>query len=514
MKKLITLLLIIPFSFTIMGCDLLEGDEKVARTAKEKTYTKEVEVFDLSKERAVLTFTKSGTASSEITAYVSPETSGKITDVEIEVGDTVKKGDTLVVLGDSVAVDIADLQYDTARKTLGLTYESEYLTDLSTDKQVELATLSFELTEESYKNAVLSKSTSQAIYREQLKNSKISLDTAEEAYKTAKENYYDIQDIVEDLEDDIDDLEDDIDDLDDDDTSLPALEAALAQLENSLANTEMQEESARFSMKSAQNGIEQAEIGINLVKENYYAQVDQIDQAIEMTYIQYEMAAKQLESALVSAGQQELAAKMQSVQASSGTEIAEINAELKYIKAPISGTVTQVAAKEGNMTAPGQTLVKIENQNSLSVTTSVNPYEVSLLNEGDIVIVEGDSGNARGEIISISPTADEFSRKIKIEISITSRKNNIIPGSFVKINFSSTAKNKLFIPLNSISGIDGDKKTIKTVDSKNLIKHKKIETGEIIGNYIEVLSGLTGNEKLVKATTAFIQENEKVEIVK
>ena len=164
------------------------------------------------------------------------------------------------------------------------------------------------------------------------------------------------------------------------------------------------------------------------------------------------------------------------------------------------------------MTAPGQVLLKIESTGDLTIKTSVNTSEAELINLEDKVKITANNKDYEGEIVSISPTPNEVTKKIDIEIEVDDSEG-LSAGSFVKVHFVSTPTNQIYIPLNSILISDG-KKLAKTVLDNNTILCKPIETGQIIGDYIEVLSGLDGDEQIISSITSFLEDGEKVAPVK
>lgn len=244
------------------------------------------------------------------------------------------------------------------------------------------------------------------------------------------------------------------------------------------------------------------------MEKTFISQTHQLDYAIEMALISYKNALNQLQAAQIAMGQQKVGAATQVLQAESGSKIANISSNLKYIKAPISGTVTSISATEGNFAAPGSTLIKLENTTALSLTVAVNSYEKSLIETGDKVTIESDySQTLEGQIISISPSLDSTTKKINVEILIENPQS-LTPGSIVKAIFNQHSKKGIFIPLNSI--YNGDEGQYVKVAEEGKIIFKKVSMGQITGDYVEILAGLNGTEKIVTSSELFLDEGEKV----
>jgi len=466
MKKLTSILLLTTLAMTLSACSSAEP-EKVSRV--EISTTKEVEVFDLAKDQASLTFTKNGVADSEKIVYLSPQISGRVTNIKVSVGDRVRKGDTLITLGDSLSTDISDIQNQTAEDSLNIARHSQaYTYDLSF-QAVQSAETALDLAEESYQNAVLTKKNTEDVYDIQINNAEDTLNDAEDARDDA-------EDYLDDLEDDPDSTADEIN-------------------------------AAEEDLEAAEDDVDTAEQALDLLEANADSQIDQLNFAITSAGKQYELAQTQLESAYQRASLEQLGTDSQLLQAESGAKISRITTNQKNITAPIDGVVTEINAEEDNLVTPGQTLLKIENSGDLIVKTSLNESESALVNVGDTVKI----GDNSGRITSISPSLNSTTKKIDVEISID-RLGEIIPGSFVKIYFQPIAKNRIFIPLNSLH-VNDDGEFVKVIEDGK-VTTKKITIGEIIGNYVEIKNGLKGNEKIIRTATNLVEDGDSVKISK
>ncbi|MFA6992401.1 MAG: efflux RND transporter periplasmic adaptor subunit, partial [Candidatus Gracilibacteria bacterium] len=396
---------------------------------------------------------------SEGEVYVSPETAGKVVQVNVKVGDKVRKGQTLIVLGDSVATQIADIQSATAAKSLDLAKQSQSLTDQSAETSWQMSYLGVDAAAKSLNNSATSKKDAQDLYEEQLDGAELAVDAAEEAYDAA-------QDAVE------------------------AMQAASDDL--------------------AKIGVKQAKNGVDITKKGFTTQIHQLDYAIQMALIGYKNAITQLQLAQFGMGQQKIGAQTQVLQSESGSQIAQISANSKYITAPIDGVVTSISAEKGNTLAPGMPILKVENSKKLSITVALNSYEATLVKVGDEVKVEADNTKVDGTIISISPSLDSMTKKINVEILINNPKE-ITPGSIAKVYFSPAISGAIFIPLNSVYNAEDGQYVKVFGDGK--IAFQSVEIGEITDDFVEITGGLKGNEKVIISSELFLDEGEKVKLL-
>lgn len=468
---------------------------------------KEVEIFHVGKEKIALNVTKTGETSSSTSVSIMPQISGKIIDIQTELGSYVQKGDTLFRLGDSLSTDIVNLQYSAAIDGLNLTEESKELTYDSSIASLQSAQIGVLTAKTAYENAVKSKKDSRKVLEDQIESTELSIETAEDTYEDLEDSIDEAKDTRDDLEDEYDDLSDSLENAQDEAKKLE-ISAGLKELSQAITQIETQIETLKSAKKAASAGLDQADLGLQQVKDTATSQLNQIDAGIKTIFLQYKLAQSQLDSLKTGADLQELAVDGQILQASSTLEALELSIKNQTITSPIDGVITSLQAEEDNLVAPGQILAKIENLSQLSVKTSVNLSEAQLINIGDEVTIENDSISSQGTIISISPTLNEMSKKIDIEIELD-QTTGITSGEFVKIIFSLNPNEKIFIPLNSVYINEGEK-IVKIVDNDLIINFKKIETGQIIGDYIEVLSGLNGNEKIIENTLVLLNEGEKI----
>lgn len=492
MNKRILLILALLIPLTLSGC----GENKVAREEPTQELSKEVEVFDLRNDEAELSFKKTAIANSENASFVMAQVTGNITDIKVKVGDEVKKGQTLISLGESLSTDISSIQYQSAQEGLALSEEAKSITEDSIRYSLSNAQDSVYASYDAYMNSLQNRATAEDSFDIQYDNALLALDNAEENYRTAKDNYNDLQDTI-------DDLEDDLWDLSPSDPGYDSIESALDQAESQLSTL-------RMAKNAAANGVEQAENAIDLLEENFDSQLSQLDFATNNAYRQYQIAKKQYYQAANSADLQKIQSESSLLQAETSAATAQLQQQYRNIKAPISGVVTEISAEKGNPASPGQALMKIESADSLVIKTAINFDEKELVAVGDSVIIGSDEGKIEGEISAISPSANSQTKKIDIEI-VVEDPEKITPGSFIDIQFSPNQGNRTYIPLNCVFTANGEDQV--RIIQNNRVSFKQVELGKIFGDYIEVLGGLNGSEKIIKSTTSFLEEGDKVEVI-
>ena len=467
MHKFLSSLLISALLLTACGSEAPTDTNLIERGTP--VPAKSVEIYDLSKEEAHLSFTRSGMVHSKSENSVSAQITGRITDLKVEIGDSVEQGQVIATLGDSLNTDILETQFETAQRSLDLSLYSQYYSDLLNQYSIQGANIQYETAVENYYNALRAQNNYQGQVAVQYDTSQLSKQQAEKAYYDAAEAY---QTAAENTETTADQL---------------------AQLESALYQAEIAAEQADLA-------YEQGEAG-------YYTQTNQFSYNIEIAYLQAIAALNQLETSQASAELQKLQTQAQIIQSEGNTKIAGLNLQNNQIVAPISGKVTAISVKEGHLVSPGQPLIQIENTKALTVKTAISPDESKHIQVGDKVTINSSDFRAKGYVKTKSPALNATTKKIDIEINITEG-STIIPGSFAKVTFQPTT-DTLYIPLNTVFTNKG-RKYVRVFSDKGTVEFQYLEVGEVVGEYIEILDGLDGDEQIITTVNTFLNENEKV----
>ncbi len=187
----------------------------------------------------------------------------------------------------------------------------------------------------------------------------------------------------------------------------------------------------------------------------------------------------------------------------------EVSAQLAYtsVTAPFSGTVTQKMADAGSMVNPGMPILTIEQTGSLQVSASIPENEIASLKTGDdaVMVIESAGKKIHGTVIQINPSSQFTGGQyiVKIEINTTDSKQ-LYSGMYVHIQIPSKEKTKVsnkqnnavMVPVKAI--INRDQLTgVYTISSQNTALLRWVRLGNTLGDQVEVLSGLAGNEPFI-----------------
>ncbi|MBN9300458.1 MULTISPECIES: efflux RND transporter periplasmic adaptor subunit [Dysgonomonas] len=200
----------------------------------------------------------------------------------------------------------------------------------------------------------------------------------------------------------------------------------------------------------------------------------------------------------------------------------EVNAMLSYtnIRAPFSGVVTQKMVDEGSMANPGMPILTIEQNGELQVIASIPENYIQYVKVGDVAKMELKSLGITidGKVSELSPSAfrtgGQYSMKLAID---TKDKENIRPGMYVNILIpNKTGENitsKIMLDKSSI--VYRDQLTgVYVIDDQSQANLRWIRLGKTIGNQVEILSGLSQNDKIVSKAEGKLYNGVKVSVNK
>lgn len=466
-------LLKIRFANNPVFLELLENRiEKIPRGNKiTRAQAIEVETIEIDKENSI-TIEKSGKTVSAESSQIVAQISGKVTVMNVEIGQTVKKGQLLAKLGDSLQTDLLKVQTSTALKSEELAEESLEATKTTAKQSVNNAETAAELALIAYNNALITRAQTLDSLENQLDQTEDAYDDLKDAQKELKKATLAQQESFSALPEFISGI------------LLKDLNTQLSQVQSQKAQT-----------KQAKEQLE----------DTYENQKILLDLSVEAAYEQCKNALNQIDAAKAGAILQKIQAKSQLLQANSSKLIAEINESYTTITAPFDGVISEISVDKNSSVNPGQPIIKISSQKQITVETFVNQEEAELLTVGQTATIVQNQNQSQATITAIAPFPDEITHKIKVKLTLN--ENSIPPGTNVQVKFKQSPEN-FFIPINSIF-IEDNQKYVWLVKNGRAQK-TMVTTGQIAGTDIEILSGLNTGDQIIKASNLFIEEGDNI----
>lgn len=185
--------------------------------------------------------------------------------------------------------------------------------------------------------------------------------------------------------------------------------------------------------------------------------------------------------------------------------------EKTMVRSPISGVVNALYLKAGEYVSPSTPAGIVANNNGLEIATALNEADAGNFKVGDTVTIDQ---TASGTITAIAGAIDPTTGKVAVKVSVnenTTLKN----GSTVSISFVTQAAAEattITIPLSAVK-MTGSGPIAFMVNEDNTLKGTVVTLGAISGESVTVDSGLTLDSRIVVDARG-LKEGQKVDTSK
>ena len=181
------------------------------------------------------------------------------------------------------------------------------------------------------------------------------------------------------------------------------------------------------------------------------------------------------------------------------------------ITAPISGVVISKQIDLGASVFPGQPLLTIEDESSYQLELSVPESTITKITRGSEVQVTLDALKLdfNSKINEIVPATDPSSRTFIAKIALAQK--GLKSGMFGRGNINLGTKEKgILLPKQALQE-RGALISVWVVDKDNQARMRLVKIGKVVGDKVEILSGISEGERVVVAGTAGVSEGRRVE---
>lgn len=198
-------------------------------------------------------------------------------------------------------------------------------------------------------------------------------------------------------------------------------------------------------------------------------------------------------------------------------EDAIIRLEKMVVIAPFTGTIVDLPYKtEGTKIEVGTEIVQIMNYRKMYMNINIPEKNMKDIRINQLVRIMNytiPDDTLKGRIMQISPAIDESSRSFKAVVSIENTKLKLRPGMFAKGEIIVSALDSVIvIPKNII--LSKQRGNTVYIVNKGLSEERIISFGLENPEYVQVISGLSFNDRLVNKGFETLRNKSKVKVVK
>jgi RND family efflux transporter MFP subunit len=208
-------------------------------------------------------------------------------------------------------------------------------------------------------------------------------------------------------------------------------------------------------------------------------------------------------------------------------KVAKREIENCTIRAPFSGIAVSKDAQVGEIVSPmsaGGSFTRtgistIVDMSSLEIEVDVNESYIAKVTIGQKVAATLDAypdWHIPAKVRTVIPTADRQKATVKVRIAFDQLDPRILPDMGVKVTFLSEARSesqsqvKALIPRDALRETEG--RNIVFVVKNGRLEQRVVTPGNLSGDEIEILAGITPGEQLVVQGPSSMKDGQKVKV--
>jgi RND family efflux transporter MFP subunit len=180
-------------------------------------------------------------------------------------------------------------------------------------------------------------------------------------------------------------------------------------------------------------------------------------------------------------------------------QVERIKVMLSYttIEAPDSGIVADRYADPGDLAAPGKPLLLVHDPNELELHASVRESLAAHLRPGMKLGVRVDSADldVEGAVREIVPQAETASRSVLVKVSLPTDSKTLYIGTFGRLHIPVGELNRIVVPRAAARTV-GQLEMVDVVSRDGTLERRFVRRGEMLGDQVEILSGLRIGERV------------------
>jgi RND family efflux transporter MFP subunit len=215
----------------------------------------------------------------------------------------------------------------------------------------------------------------------------------------------------------------------------------------------------------------------------------------------------------------------QTAKARADSAKAQLDTQLLRLKqtqvlAPDSGTISARSATVGAVVGAGTELFKLIRQGRLEWRAEVTSSELNRITAGTKVVVTAPGGAQRkGRVRVLAPTVDAATRNglvyVDLEGAVDGSKGAagaFKPGMFARGEFELGNSGALTVPQTAVVVRDGFSYVYR-VGADKRVSQLKVQTGRVVGEQVEIQSGVSAQDQLVASGGSFLSDGDLVKVV-
>ena len=191
--------------------------------------------------------------------------------------------------------------------------------------------------------------------------------------------------------------------------------------------------------------------------------------------------------------------------------------EKTVVRSPITGTLNSLSIATGDFVSAFTEIAVVSNNGALEVLSYVTEDDAKRVTVGSPVVIDG---SAKGIVTRVASAIDPRTKKIEVRVGITDKQSTLVNGQSVRVEVAratstskvTTTQDPVKVPISALKLTPKGSLVFTTSASSTLVAIP-VEVGAILGEEIQILSGITGDTNIVtdarglkEGMTVIIQE--------
>jgi membrane fusion protein, multidrug efflux system len=184
------------------------------------------------------------------------------------------------------------------------------------------------------------------------------------------------------------------------------------------------------------------------------------------------------------------------------------------VHSDVKGIVLQVMQNPGATISPNTPLLTLVNIDTVKAIMAVDEVKIRFIRIGQpaVVTLEAFPGEAfHAGVHQISPVCNPQTRMIDVELYLPNRDHRLKPGMYAQALFNAGQRKALTVAVAAVTVRGTDRYVFTMLDGKAI--RLPVHTGAILGDRLEILSGLQGTETLIGHGSDQVEEGVQVNVV-
>lgn len=199
-------------------------------------------------------------------------------------------------------------------------------------------------------------------------------------------------------------------------------------------------------------------------------------------------------------------------QAKAALDLANSNIKSTTLTSPVDGVILKKLFEDGENIDAGYPVVAIGTVDKVYIEVGVPDDSINKIHKGmaATVTIYGLDTKVTGTVEEIGQLSDTATRTYSVKILVDNSEHKLKPGMTCKADINLDSNEKIFVPISSVIHLSSGEVVFVYDETSKKVKQKKVKTGGIVGEQIEVTDGLKNGEILVTDGQFVLHDGDKV----